>query len=165
MNGFLTFTFLFFPDFGWQPTTITRTTTPMAQHQTNQIGNVIQIQKSNAIAINKASSINVNNVKSTKANQQQHAIKLVNQTIGGVGGSINSAATIKHGNASVVKTITSTAISAMSNPTTIQPKNQTKTSYSMQTAKVQHQQPPAALQPHPKSQLSSVHSNISTHSR
>lgn len=136
------------------------------------MGNVIQIQKPNTIAINKTSSINVNNVKSTKANQQQ-TIKLVNQTIGGVSGSTNTTAAmaqIKHGNASVVKTITSTAINTMSNPITIQPKNQTKTAYSMQSAKIVQQQPQAVtittnagLQS--KSQLSSAHSNLSTHSR
>lgn len=140
------------------------------------MGNVIQIQKPNAIAINKTSSINVNNVKSTKANQQQ-TIKLVNQTIGGFSGSTNASAAaatamaqIKHGNASVVKTITSTAINTMSNPITIQPKNQTKTAYSMQSAKIV-QQPQAvtiATNAGPqlsKSQLSNVHSNMSTHSR
>lgn len=153
-----------------QPTTITRTTTPIAQHQTNQMGNVIQIQKPNSIAINKT-SINVNNLKSTKANQQQ-TIKLVNQTMGGVSGSTNAtAAQIKHGNASVVKTITSTAINTMSNPITIQPKNQTKTAYSVQSAKIVQQQQPQTVTiatnagPQSKSQLSSAHSNIITHSR
>lgn len=156
----------------------------MVQHQTSQIGNVIQIQKSNTNALNKTNSINVNNIKSTKTNQQQ-AIKLVHQTIGGVGGSTNQSATIKHGNASVVKTITSTAISSMSNPITIQPKNQTKTpSYTVQTTRVQqhhqhHQPPPPSPQQQQqlqlqqqqqqqqshKSQLTGVHSNISTHSR
>lgn len=138
------------------------------------MGNVIQIQKPNTIAINKASSINVNNIKSTKANQQQ-TIKLVNQTISGISGSTNTtasamaAAQIKHGNASVVKTITSTAINTMSNPITIQPKNQTKTAYSMQSAKIV-QQPQAVtiatnVGPQSKSQLASAHSNISIHSR
>lgn len=115
------------------------------------------------MAINKASSINVNNIKSTKANQQQ-TIKLVNQTIGSAN-QTTVAAQIKHGNASVVKTITSTALNAMSNPITIQPKNQTKTAYSMQTAKIV-QQPQAVtiatnIAPQPKSQLSSAHSNLS----
>lgn len=155
-----------------QPTTITRTTTPIAHHQTNQMANVIQIQKPNTMTINKAGGINVNNVKSTKANQQQ-TIKLVNQTIGGV--SVNTtasvAAQIKHGNASVVKTMTGTAINTMSNPITIQPKNQTKTTYSMQSAKIV-QQPQAVtiatnIASQSKSQLSSAHahSNISTHNR
>lgn len=133
------------------------------------MGNVIQIQKSNAIAISKTSSINVNNVKSTKANQQQ-TIKLVNQSVGGAGGPTNQtqATTIKHGTASIVKTITSTAMSTMSHPTTIQPKTQTKTPYSIQNAKGIHQPMigAATIVPAPsKSQLSSVHSNISTHSR
>lgn len=140
-----------------QPTTITRTSTSIAQHQTNQMSNVIQIQKPNAIAINKTNSLNVNNVKSTKANQQ--AIKLVNQTvIGGGGGGANSA-TIKHGNTSTIKTITSTAINATTNPITLQQKNQTKTTYSVQNSKAPHQPPQQ------KSQLSAVHSNICTHSR
>lgn len=119
----------------------------------------------------------MNNLKSTKANQQQ-TIKLVNQTIGSVSGATNAtvssaaaAAQIKHGNASVVKTITSTAINAMSNPITIQPKNQTKTTYSVQSAKIVQQQQPQTVTiatnagPQSKSQLSSAHSNISTHSR
>ncbi|XP_031630526.1 inactive histone-lysine N-methyltransferase 2E isoform X2 [Contarinia nasturtii] len=133
-------------------TTITRTT-PIAQHQTNQMSNVIQIQKPNTIAITKTNSLNVNNIKSTKANQQ--AIKLVNQTIGGSGGGVTS--TIKHGNAGTVKTITT--INAISNPNTLQQKNQIKASYGVQNSKTSHQ----PLQQ--KSQFTGVHSNISSHSR
>lgn len=139
-----------------EPTTITRTSTPIAQHQTHQMPNVIQIQKTNAIALNKANSLNVNNVKSTKANQQ--SIKLVNQTvISGTGGA--TTATIKHGNTSAVKTITSAAINAMTNPNSLHQKNPTKTAYGIQNSKTPHQLPQQ------KSQLSAVHSNISTHSR
>lgn len=98
----------------------------------------------------------MNNVKSTKANQQ--AIKLVNQTVIGGAGGANSA-TIKHGNTSTVKTISSTAINAMTNPNTLQQKNQTKTTYSVQNSKAPHQPPQQ------KSQLPAVHSNISTHNR
>lgn len=139
-----------------QPTTITRTSTPIAHHQTNQMSNVIQIQKPNAIAINKTNSLNVNNIKSTKANQQ--SIKLVNQTVIG-GGAGAGGGTVKHGNTTAVKTITSTAINAITNPNALQQKNQTKATYGVQNSKALHQTPQQ------KSQLSTVHSNISTHSR
>lgn len=122
------------------------------------MSNVIQIQKPNAIAINKTNSLNVNNIKSTKSNQQ--SIKLVNQTvIGGGGGAGAGGGTVKHGNTTAVKTITSTAISAVTNPNALQQKNQTKATYGVQNSKALHQPPQQ------KSQLSTVHSNISTHSR
>lgn len=142
-------TLIFFLIFVQQSTTITRTT-PIAQHQTNQMSNVIQIQKPNTIAITKTNSLNVNNIKSTKANQ---AIKLVNQTISGSG----ATSTIKHGNPATVKTITT--INAISNPNALQQKNQIKASYGVQNSKTSHQ----PLQQ--KSQFTGVHSNISSHSR
>lgn len=119
------------------------------------MGSIIQIQKPNAIAVNKTNSLNVNNVKSTKMNQQP--IKLVNQTIGGISGI--ASATIKHGNTSVVKTVTSTAIGTLTNPNAIQQKNQTKNLYGVQNSKTS-QQPPQL-----KSQVHGVHSNISTYNR
>lgn len=141
-----------FVDF--QPTTIARST-QIAQHQANHVGNVIQIQKPSTISINKTSSLNVNSVKSTKGNQQ--SIKLVNQTIGVVSGT--PAATIKHGNVSTIKTVTSTAIGNMTNPSVIQQKNQTKIPYSVQNSKTSHQ--PSQQ----KTQVLGVHGNISTHNR